>query len=67
MELIYLFVFFYAFMMFYNDSIKEKKLCLKKNKEYKDELIVLKLLLKNKNITINELYSNDQSIFLQQI
>ena len=53
--------------MFYRDALKETRICLKQNKEYKTDLDILKLYFKTKNITIDEQYSSDQSKLSQQL
>jgi hypothetical protein len=60
MDFMYIFLVAYTVMMFYRDVLKQTINCLKENKEnkeYKNELTILKLHLKLKNITIDELYS----------
>jgi hypothetical protein len=61
------FVLIYAFIMFYRDALKETRICLKYNKEYKTDLDILNLYFKTKNITIDEQYSSDQSTLSQQL
>lgn len=61
------FVLIYTFLMFYRDALKETRICLKQNKEYKTDLDILNLYFKTKNITIYEKYSIDLSKLLRHL